>query len=68
MGDWFAVPLADGSFAPVDHVPTVAAVSSLEPGNALCAARMSGVSIGDCWPLLGGAGQVDLAVWQIPEG
>lgn len=87
VGDWFVVPLADGSFAPgrvvvhggnrvilaylfapVDHVPTVAGVSALEPADALCACRMSGLSIGDRWPLLGGAGPVDLAVWRIPEG
>lgn len=87
VGDWFAVPLADGSFAPgrivlhggnhvflgylftpVDHVPTIAEVSSLDPGDALCAARMSGLRIGGRWPVLGGTGVVDGAVWRIPEG
>ena len=86
VGDWFVVPLADGSFvpgrvvvhggdhvilgylfAPVDHVPTVAEVSALDPGDALCASRMSGLRIGERWPLLGGSGPVDRAAWRIPE-
>ena len=86
-GDWFAVPLADGSFAPgrvvvhggdhvilgyvfapVDHLPTLDEVATLDPGDALCACRMTGLQIGGRWPLLGGTGPVDRAEWRIPEG
>ncbi|WP_143556582.1 hypothetical protein [Flavimobilis soli] len=86
-GDWFVVPLADGSFAPgrvvVHHgeqgvlgylfapqttSPTLKDVSLLDPGDALLACKMSGLYIGSRWPLLGGAGPVDLSVWRLPEG
>ena len=87
VGDWFAVPLPDGSFAPgrvavhggghvilgylfapLDHLPTTAETSALDPGDALCASRMSGLRIGERWPLLGGGGPLDPAAWRIPEG
>ncbi len=86
-GDWFAMPLEDGSFAPgrvavhagdhlvlcylfapVDHLPTLDEVVGLDPGDALCARVMSGLRIGSPWPMLGGAGPVDLDVWRLPEG
>ncbi|SFK49540.1 hypothetical protein SAMN05216467_3606 [Cellulomonas sp. KH9] len=86
VGDWFAIPLADGTFAPgrvVFHtppqgvlgyvfaprptLPTRAELADLEPGDALLAQRFSGLHIGDPWPLLGGAGDVDRSRWKTPE-
>ena len=86
-GDWFAVPLADGSFVPgrvavhagghtvlgylftpMDHLPALDDVVGLDPGDALCACVMSGLRIGNRWPVLGGTGPVDLEAWRLPEG
>ena len=85
-GDWFAIPLEDGTFAPgrvVLHVPPqgvlgylfapqhgvpdLQGVARLEPGDALAAIDMSGLHIGDPWPLLGGSDGFDPTGWKIPE-
>ncbi len=85
-GDWFVIPLADGTFVParvVRHrkphnvlvyafapqavVPTLDDVAGLEPGDALTAQHISGLNIGDEWPLLGGADRFDRTRWKIPE-
>lgn len=86
VGDWFVVPLADGTFAPgrvvvhqppqstlcylfapVVQRPTSQDVEGLRPGDALLAAVMSGLALGERWELLGGGDGFERDAWPMPE-
>ncbi len=54
-------------FSPVEPPVGLEEVRQYEPGDAIAAVRVSGLSIADEWRLLGGHEDFDPRAWPIPE-